>query len=280
MVMTSRMSLLFTLLAAGLCADVCAQSPPVTAGSPKPIAIPVTVVSTQTALGDNDYTYPRTLSISVPPSLSGQVGAYGAAGVVWVGPKSWTGNANVGADGNTNVTLYPKGGSGESSPHINYTIFPACVGCILGAAARYFPDAQKMYDQEYNQDGKNPVDIPPGLKVAFDLPHLVRYTLANANGFLTRGAANFSGVENYTEVRIVLPENEAPLAGFLLERFEDSLIEGADERELLRRLGPPSQATSQNGVKTFYYRTSARGRIAIRIVNGKATLLEPTPVPH
>lgn len=273
--MMSRTQLFLILLATGLCADLCAQSPRVTAESRKPIAIPVTVVSTETALAENekpDYSYPRAVSLLVPSSLAGQIGVYGAAGAVWTGPKSWTGHANVGVDGNTNITLYPIGGTGEAFPHITYAIVPACVGCILWAAARYFPEARKEYDDEYNQDGKNPVTIPSGLKITLDLPHFIRYTLPNANGSLTRGAANFSGLENYSEVRIVLPESDAALADFLIEQFEDSLIEGADEQELERRFGRPSGTGNQNGTKTLYYDTFTRGRITIRIVNGKAEL--------
>lgn len=186
------------------------------------VRLPVTILPTSFGLTDAAApTYPASINVEAPPQL--QLSAYGAAGQVWLAPRSWTGHASVGVDGNSVVVLYPVGQDGTSGPRITYAAIPACVGCILSSAAPYFPEALKRWNEDYNSDGKNPVAVPRDLKVTHMAPHLVTYTSPNESGLLVHGAAFYdaNGGAGYEEIRLTLPPADERLGGFLLKYFSD-----------------------------------------------------------
>jgi hypothetical protein len=157
--------------------------------------------------------------LAVPSGLVGQIAAYGASSKVWIGPKGWTGSGVVGVDGNTVVKLYPNKNHSKSGPHITYYQVPACVGCMLEEAARYFPKARAEYNSEYNKDGKLPVRIPNGLKATRLSSTLVTYTLPDSNGLSTRGVAYYNPDNDnnpYTNAEFTLPSEQSHLSDFLV----------------------------------------------------------------
>ncbi|HEV3217203.1 MAG TPA: DUF4850 domain-containing protein [Vicinamibacterales bacterium] len=199
------------------------------------VTLPVTVLPTGFGLPDEPApTYPATINVEAPPEL--QLSAYGAAGQVWLAPRSWTGAGAVGADGNMVVQLYPAGNDGTSGPHITYTVISACVGCMLSSAAPYFPDALKEWNDEYNRDGKNSVAVPRGLTVTTVTSGVVTYALANGGDLPVRGAAAYDHgkVEGYEEIRVTLPPEDGRLAEFLLKYFVDHVGQDCSPRAACR----------------------------------------------
>lgn len=192
------------------------------AGEQVEVTLPVTVVPTTFGLpGEETPTYPASFSVEVPESV--HVAAYGGAGQVWLAPRSWTGKAAEGADGSGQVKLYPSNEHGAFGPQITYTVIPACLGCMLSEAAPYFPKALAQWNEDYNQNGQNPILIPHKLKITHISPRVVIYSLPSEHGFLVRGAAFYdpNGDSGYEEVKLVLPSSDERLAKFLLKYFTD-----------------------------------------------------------
>jgi hypothetical protein len=163
------------------------------------------------------YTYPKSTSLRNAGEFADQIAAFGGANHVWIGPKGWTGSAGVGADGGTGVDLHPVGGSSLSGPHIQFEATPACVSCMLGGAALYFPGAKQEYDKSF------PAPLPPpphGLRISRLSPTLVRYSLPDESGLMVRGIVYFKGPYDFLEsARFVLPHADAKLLNFLMQTF-------------------------------------------------------------
>jgi hypothetical protein len=190
--------------------------------SPAATAVNLPVRALPTDFGLPDETAPAYVAkvqIEVAPVV--RIGAYGAAGHIWLAPQSWTGRASVGVDGNTVVRIYPAGRIGTRGARIIYTSIPACVACILSEAAPYFPDAQQQWDERFNRDGKNPIHAPRGLTLTRTSPHLVRYRLPDEGGLIVRGVAFYNGTEEFEGIHVVLPAAEEQLSEFLLMYFSD-----------------------------------------------------------
>jgi hypothetical protein len=186
------------------------------------VTLPVTVLPTGFGLPDLPApTYPPNVTVEAPPQLP--LAAYGAAGQVWLAPRSWTGDGSVGVDGNIFVQPYPIGKDGTTGPHITYAAIPACVGCMLSRAAAYVPDALRQWNEQFNSEGKNQVAVPDGLTVTKVTPRLVTYALPHENDWLVRGAAFYDtdGDAFYEEIRLTLPAADERLAEFLLKYFGD-----------------------------------------------------------
>ena len=173
----------------------------------------------------NNFVYPTEDTLDVD-SMNGLIGAYGTAYKVWIGPKGWTGKGESGADGNTVATLYPPPftGSSDSTPHVSYYEVPACWGCMLFAAAPYFPRAMKEYNENFNADNKDPIKIPDGIQIHQISATLITYTLPVSHHLLNCGVAYYlpageEGDAYYKEAHFVLPENETKLADFLVKDF-------------------------------------------------------------
>jgi hypothetical protein len=184
-----------------------------------PTQIKVVVLSTEYNPDPVVHKYPKSVLLAVPPGLVGQIAAYGASSKVWIGPKGWTGSGVVGVDGNVVVKLYPTKKHIKSGPHISYYQVPACEYCMLHSAARFFSNARLRYNSEQNENGKDPVTIPKGLKRTRLSSTLVTYTLPDSNGLSTRGVAYYNQDDRdcpYTNVEFTLPAEESDLSDFLL----------------------------------------------------------------
>ena len=162
----------------------------------------------------NSFQYPQKDTIDAD-TLNSLIAAYGAAYQVWLGPAGWVGNSRLGADGNIDVVLHPKTDSSKSGPHIFYYEAPACVGCILEAAARYFPEAMKENVREYHDTAK----IPDGIQIKHLSSTLITYSLPSRSDLSMRGVAHFTGDQDYVEACFILPKKDTNLADFLINNF-------------------------------------------------------------
>ena len=191
----------------------------------------VTVLPTS-AGQDQTFDYPTMYPVSDESSFSDQLAAYGAAGEIWLGPKSWTGEGIVGVDGGERVTLYPVGASATSSAsRISYAKEPACVGCILSEAAPYFPAAMKEWKKSFDDPNGSEILAMPGLQITnTSSPNVVRYSLPASNGFFTVGIADYASADDgsdpfFAEARVTLPKGKEKLADFLLQDFITNRLE-------------------------------------------------------
>jgi hypothetical protein len=188
------------------------------------ITLPVTVLPTSYGNDGPEPKYPKTIKVDMPQGL--QVAAYGAAGFVWLGPPSWTGNAAVGADGSESVLLIPKGGDGENGPRIRYGAEIGCAGCKTGDAAPYFQDALQAYNKEAKETGIAPMKIPKGLVVNRVSWQLSTFTLPDERDLQVRGAAFWDHTIDgpYQDITVILPASNKPIADFFLNDFEKRIV--------------------------------------------------------
>ncbi|MGH7704530.1 MAG: DUF4850 domain-containing protein, partial [Candidatus Dormibacteria bacterium] len=97
-----------------------------------------------------------TLKASVPPSLTGQVAAYGVAGAVIVGPAGWTGSGAVGADGSSEFTLSPGGTATGSSSAMVFHYDGGCAGCAWEDASAYFTEVAQALPSAEDEEAPSP----------------------------------------------------------------------------------------------------------------------------
>ena len=190
------------------------------------VSVPVTAIPTSDAMkGTGMYSdqYPSSENLDGLDAFASQIQEYGGAYKLWLGPKGWTGSSAAGADGNTSIRLYPMGGSDSSGPHINYTLIPACEGCMLSSAAPYFHQARESWNQQFNQDGSMPIQAPSGLKVDSLSPTLVSFSVPDSAGLLTCGVVYYDSTKSsdvpFAEAKFVLPQADSALAHFLSRSF-------------------------------------------------------------
>lgn len=188
--------------------------------------VPVEVLMTSDGIqGDSMYSdqYAKTAIVKGGDAVAGEIQAYGTAFHIWIGPRGWTGSSSSGADGNLSVNIFPQGGSDTLGPHINYYEIPGCVGCMLSAAAPYFPTAMQAWDTQFNDDGTNPIDIPPGLRVTLLSPTLVTYTLPDTGGLSVQGVVYYDSEMQsevpFAQAEFVLPHQDSTMCNFLLQTF-------------------------------------------------------------
>lgn len=188
------------------------------------ITLKVTQLKTGFSISGVTPTYPPSVTISVPQDFSDQLGAYGVSELTLVGPKSWTGDGLVGADGGGGANLYPIGGSVISGAHITVSTAPACVGCAYDLAAPYFPKARQWAQQNENTN----IPEKSGLVSNFVTPRLLRYNLPNtADKMEVNGVAYFtesvspelSAQPYFIGMEITLPSQQHNLAQLVLDIF-------------------------------------------------------------
>jgi hypothetical protein len=192
------------------------------------ITLPVTVLKTGYGIsGPNGQTptfnYPKSITLSIPNTFTNMLSAYGASEKVIVGPKDWTGDGSVGADGNEFISLYPVGGSTKSGPHITFEELPACQSCILGDAALYFPAAKILYEKNFPA----PIKIPEGLIVKPLTSSLVNYTLPyTTDGLAVTGTAFYGGSPNvyFTKMEVVISPSQSNLTEYILNDYTSRQI--------------------------------------------------------
>jgi len=185
----------------------------------------VTVLPTDYGLsGKGMYAdkYPDNITVNTIIVTADKLGAYGLAGGVWLAPKGWTGQGLLGADGSSQIDLYQQGGSKSYGARISYSEIPACVGCMVDAAAPYFSSATLEYNKG-NFGEVAPLIIPSGLVATSISPTLITYTLPNENGLSVRGVVYYNPNNNYAnpflEAKFFLPSSESDVLDFLVKNF-------------------------------------------------------------
>ncbi|MGH9728064.1 MAG: DUF4850 domain-containing protein [Candidatus Acidiferrales bacterium] len=196
-------------------------SDPQPAGSSSAIVLTVHVLPTSDGInGVGMYAtkYPRSILVKNATAFSGRIEAYGAAYHVWIAPRGWSGSAAIGADGSTDVNLYPTKGSARAGPRLHYEDSGGCAGCALGAAAPYFPSAMRRFKELFDSGPTS--TLPRGVKVISASPDLVTYSFPSGQNLITRGAAYFDASEPFFEkTEFVLPRTDEKLLDFLLRTF-------------------------------------------------------------
>lgn len=192
------------------------------------VQIPVTVLPTDdvgNGVGAYADKYPSNITVSGDKQLIDKVTAFGAAYRVHLGIKGWTGSGLIGSDGNNSVDLHPAIlQPSQIGQEIFYAEIPACIGCMLDAAAPYFSNAQTQRNLSYNQDGSNNVTAPQGLQVAPISSTLITYTLPDSGGLSTQGVIYYfpgskTSDPEFAEAKFVLPAGETDLFNFLIQNF-------------------------------------------------------------
>ena len=169
--------------------------------------------------------YPPSVSISIPDNLTDQLTAYGAASQVILGPKNWTGQGSVGADGNSGIVLYHQAGSPDKGERIEVFIASTGTGSALYEAASYFPWIQNNWQQL-----KMPAPAPspkPGLNTVPVTSHLLKYTLPKTSDDLETNGIIFSNAQDHikdgmwaaSRMEVTMPRANHDLANYLLDYF-------------------------------------------------------------
>ncbi len=184
------------------------------------------LVTSSGLLGDSLFAdeYPDDIQFTCRPMFVDHISAYGGAFKVWIGPRDWAGSSSCGVNGNVGVDLTPVNRTDSTGPYIHYWEIPACAGCILSAAAPYFPEAMRGWNRDFDQDGKIPIKVPHGLKFTWVSPTLITYTLPNSKGLTVTGVAYYNGGgedsdASFSNAEFVMPAKDSVLTSFLLKTF-------------------------------------------------------------
>ncbi len=116
--------------------------------------IPVVTCSTTFGLPDETMPpVPSTMTATVSAQVAAQVTYYGNGIATLLGPKGWTCEAAVGADGSSSMVVTPPGqapATGSPPPDrqaVTAYTQGACVGCVATMACGLFPEAWKLFAQ-------------------------------------------------------------------------------------------------------------------------------------
>ena len=186
----------------------------------------------------NNFNYPAYDTISDSAEFKDQIAAYGAAGLVWIGPKGWTGEGSLDSNGTLYVKLRPAVRQDSLCPNIVFSEISAPQEFVIRAATRYFGAVYRKYNMKFPK-AENKPDITPegdtiqrmepmlcndGLSIDSVLcPTLVIYTYHAVRfgyGFF-KGLAYFSadeGKERYCfkTVEFEYAESDSKLVDFLI----------------------------------------------------------------
>ncbi|HUY56641.1 MAG TPA: DUF4850 domain-containing protein [Candidatus Micrarchaeaceae archaeon] len=166
--------------------------------------------------------YPASLRVSLPASLSEQVAAYGVAGTVVLAPAGWTGSGAVGADGSAAFTLYPTGSAPGVGAEIVYQFDGACAGCTWGDASAYFPAVAQALPSTGTGTAASP---PAGLQTESLASGLIGYSLPDSaaglqlNGVAYTNLPASTAMPVFENLLVTLPTSEHPLATLILNAF-------------------------------------------------------------
>ena len=190
------------------------------------VSLPVVKLHTRYGIDvDSEPTYPLSVVVSVPQSISNQLSAYGAAGDVVVGPRGWTGQGLVAANGNRSIELSPKNSSRDRGARVS--VFSASTGegsAILGAAP-YSPWIQSHW--RWLGFDVEPPALKGGIRLVSLTPRLTSYSLPNTpEGLEVRGVI-FSDAQDriqdrmwaFTQMEVVLSRGQRHLARGILDVF-------------------------------------------------------------
>jgi hypothetical protein len=184
------------------------------------VQIPAYVVAVENSIEDGMLTpelskQDMTVQKSISPEAANSLAAYWT-NVGWLlAPRGWkVARAAVGAD-NSSVYEFsePDGGAGRVTA---YDSGGACVGCAVGAAALYFPDARRELKEIFGSSAPDRMEQVPVVKLG---KHTVAYTRHDSNGQVIDGIAYYNAdggdFEAFT-CEVSLPQSQHALATAIL----------------------------------------------------------------
>ena len=191
------------------------------------VILPVTVIVTMDAIEgrqSNAADYPKTIALDWFDTTAPPVAVYGASQALWLGPKGYTGSAATGADGSVAIQLFPPGGNEANPPFVRYQRIPACVGCMMSAAAPYFANAKTDLLNNFDSTMLDIVRIPDKLVVQKRSSTLVTYTYMEGSGLQITGVAYYSSPGDSTrgdfeQAEFALGHNNKALIDLLVNRY-------------------------------------------------------------
>ena len=182
-----------------------------------PAVLSVISLNTDYGIDTPSPVYSPNISVYLPSSLVNSVGAYGVADKIIFGPKGWTGEGHVGADGTSSISLYPQ--NKTTTENVTITDGSACMGCVLGGAAPFFSSAKSKYEENFGQyEGKKLTN----LKITPISQSLVKYTYVADNGLSTTGVAYYldsSDQPEFRNIEVTLSSDKSELSTFILNNF-------------------------------------------------------------
>lgn len=194
--------------------------------------LPLTIVPTSLGVWEGPLPtpmpIPKTITAIVPEIFETQLEAYVAVDEnkqiyqVMIGPKNWTGEGYIGANGNTDITIRSNGAT-DKGPYISYYEVPACSACFLWSAAPFFPQVAQQYEKD-PMIGKK-ITPTPGLKIVQISPQLVSYSTPNTpEGLEVNGVAYAKMVDGqlrqpFISLEVAFPPAQHDLATVILNVF-------------------------------------------------------------
>lgn len=171
---------------------------------------------------------PNSVTVSAFAKYKDLLSGYGVKVIdlVIIGPKDWLGNAEIGANGDTTVSLKPSNNlEFKNGSEITYFEVPACWSCFLNAASPFWQQAQ----DELVKNNFTPPSPIPGLNTNFVNPELVRFTTDSKDGLEVNGVA-YIKIDNdkikppFKAFTTVLSKEKHHLAMELIDIFIDREI--------------------------------------------------------
>jgi hypothetical protein len=164
--------------------------------------IPAFSIDTQTGLDlaeADRVLYPLPPMNDIPPLLATQVSWIHVTGYGWLLiPRGWTVvDGGVGADGS--MALVASSKSGDS--WLEYSDMGACVGCAVGAASCYYPQAQK-YAQELEMGQCEKRDSPNPQSPRTPSMHYARAQTSGANEQVLRRYLDADGYIRFHQLTL------------------------------------------------------------------------------
>lgn len=184
------------------------------------ITVPVKVLNTSYGINYPTKKFPQSITVALNPNFSDKVEAYGVGEMIVIGPKYWTGEGHVGADGTTSITLYERKFD-ETKPYVSFYIIPACWSCYLEAAAPFFPEAA----EELKANKFSLPEFPQNLEKYYVNPSLVVFNYPseksslNINGITSVNLKDKNVSAPFISIKTAFPKEEINLSSVLINNF-------------------------------------------------------------
>lgn len=200
-------------------------SPPLT---PQTSSVTLSITKLKTTFGiegQETPKYPNSITINVPIEYKDQLAAYGVSYEVIIGPKGWTGNGGVGADGNRSIELYPADNTWQDGSKITVFVASTGTGSAIYEAVEYFPWIQEHWEEVV----RVPLPSIAPINSNFITPHLNRYSKESPGEGLEINGVAYSDAQDhlvdnmwsFTKMEITFPVKKSSFAESLLDFFID-----------------------------------------------------------
>jgi hypothetical protein len=189
------------------------------------VSLPVIKLGTSYGIdGVPTPSYPPAVTVTAFQDLVSQLSAYGVGNRVVIGPKDWTGEGLVGADGNVSITLYPKSAPDEGKKITVFIASPG-TGSALWGGVGYNSWIRDHWQELW---GLEEVPTPPeGIRETEIAPNTFRYSLPDTDAGLAVNGVVFSDAQEHQDdnlwsllkIEVVLPSGQYLLTEAILDDF-------------------------------------------------------------